>query len=117
MPERRDFDPSNAPVYMLVQEVLRLRADLAIIAANVVQQAIEREWCDEYDQWARITNKQCSRPHMIQRNDWMDGDDATHQEPVLRDPDTGHPLDESGRFFMLPYPRPGVWCAACGVHH
>src|SRR4029077_3761921 len=42
---------------------------------------------------------------------------ATHQEPVLRDPDTGHPLDESGRFFVPPAPEPGAWCAACGVHH
>jgi hypothetical protein len=67
MPSRSDFDPSRATLAELVQEVLRLRADLAIIAANVVQQAIEREWCGEYEQWARITNKQCSRPHMIDR--------------------------------------------------
>jgi len=126
--ERPDFDPSNAPVYQLVQEVLRLRADIAIIAANVVQQAIERDWCGEYDQWARITNKQCSRPHMIQRNDWeedasapaVNGSLPEHEaNPVYREPTTGLPaldgcqcplcvsaraerfdpsLDESGRF-------------------
>jgi hypothetical protein len=115
---RKDFDANQAPVYELVQEVLRLRADLAIVAASTVQAAIEREWCNEYEQWARITNKMLSRPHLIERHDLLD-------DPTL---------DESGRWSATlqqpaapavhPYPthyrdpQSGApWCAACGFHH
>ena len=117
---RRDFDPSSAPVYELVQEVLRLRADIAIMAASVVQQAVEREWCGEYDQWARITNKMLSRPHLIERTDLQDdpsldesgrwsvnlvrpnGDTVNSGPPdgQYRDPSTGQ-----------------VWCPACNRYH
>jgi hypothetical protein len=81
--ERADFNPSTASVSQLVQEVLRLRADIAIMAANVVQQAVEREWCGEYEQWARITNKQMSRPHCIDRGDL---DDDGYVDPATQTP-------------------------------
>jgi hypothetical protein len=101
--EKADFDPSTAPVYELVQEVLRLRADISHIAAAVVQQAVEREWCGEYDQWARITNKLLSRPALILRDDWEEYAEGpalvgtapvpTYDEnPVYRDPATGRPI-------------------------
>jgi hypothetical protein len=139
MPAKPDFDPSRATIGDLVQEVLRLRADIAIMAANVVQQAIEREWCGEYEQWARMTNKQMSRPHCIDRtdlesDDWAEPTQAAplptfDANPVYRNPATGvrydPTLDESGRFSAEPahdyLGNPagpiGTWCAACGTHH
>lgn len=117
MPARADFDPSRATVHELVSEVLRLRADLAIVSANFVQAAIERQWCGEYEQWARITNKQLSRPHLIERSD------------LERDPT----IDESGRWTatLRPTSMPAgppdgqyrdpstgqVWCPACNRYH
>jgi hypothetical protein len=125
MPAKTDFDPSRATIGELVQEVLRLRADIAIMAANVVQQAIERNWCGEYEQWARITNKQMSRPHCIDRTDLESEATETNPEvpgaivnctcvdcervrqaareavpvhdpgPIYRDPATGDPYDPS----------------------
>jgi hypothetical protein len=114
---RKDFDANQAPVYELVQEVLRLRSDLAIVAASTVQAAIERGWCNEYEQWARITNKMLSRPHMIERHD------------LEHDPE----MDESGRWQatiaqpLTPVGPPDgqyrdpatgqVWCPACNRYH
>lgn len=80
MPSRSDFDPTNAPVYLLVEEVLLLRADLARIAAGIVQQALERDWCGEYESWSRIINRQLSRPHLIYRED-LTNDPSEHDIP------------------------------------
>ena len=114
---RRDFDVNTAPVSELTAEILRLRGDLAIIAASFVQAAIERAWCGEYEQWSRITNKMLSRPHLIERSDlehdptidesgrWSAtlAQPATPQGPPdgqYRDPSTGQ-----------------VWCPACNRYH
>lgn len=108
---KTEFDPRTMSVAELVAEVLRLRSDLARIAADFVIEANEREWCGEYDQWVRIENKRLTRPVFIERQD------------LHRDPN----LDESGRFTAVneavtaqaaaPPAQPGVYCAACGMRH
>ena len=53
----------------LIQEVLNLRADIATISAGIVNQAVNRVWCVEYEVWSRRVNRTTSRPHLIFRNE------------------------------------------------
>jgi len=56
----------------LVQEVLNLRADIATISAGLVNQAVNRGWCVEYEVWSRHVNRRTSRPHLIFRTEMTD---------------------------------------------
>lgn len=69
MPYVAELNIDSARVGELAAEVMRLRADLALIAAEFVQQAIDRDWCGEYENWTRIINRRTSRPHFIARTD------------------------------------------------
>lgn len=127
MPYRAEFDANEATVGELVAEVLTLRADLALIAASFVTEAIQREWCGDYERWARIINRKTSRPHFIIREgkDWVvaEAEAAEHIEVAQtigqctcevcapnRDRDPS--LDESGRFSVQP-PNP-TWAYRVG---
>lgn len=48
----------------LAEENKALRADIAIIAERLKNEAVNREWCSVYDDVMNEVNEQTSEPHM-----------------------------------------------------
>ena len=45
-------------------ELNHLRADIRVIAECLLQEALTREWCNEYDGFVDTVNGLCSEPHL-----------------------------------------------------
>jgi hypothetical protein len=48
----------------LVRQVVNLRADISTIAEGLRDEAIERDWCDEYGRFVDNMNGRTSEPHL-----------------------------------------------------
>lgn len=58
-------DYSLATFDELVREVGALRTDLGIIGAQLHDEAVDRGWCSEYDDFVERVNGQTSRSHLV----------------------------------------------------
>jgi hypothetical protein len=96
---RTPLDLNTATFGQLLAEVLELRADLVSISAEFVREAVERDWCGDYDSWARVMNRKLSRPVFVDRYE------------------SGYGLEANAHDRQQPAPQPSAWCAACNMNH
>jgi hypothetical protein len=51
-------------IELLRDENTALTRDLSIIAGRLHDEAEEREWCEEYNDFVSVTNRSCTQPRL-----------------------------------------------------
>lgn len=84
----------QAEIAHLRAEQARLNNDLAVISARIYDEAVERNWCREYDDWAVSTNDLLSQPWLPKAHfdrrvtfmvaiDYVARDEHAHGEAIV----------------------------------